>query len=336
MTDLPPVICDYLCRRSLAHRRPAYLRLDQTGTIRDGGGHLVFHDLAPLAVGQSVSVVLDFMEGLRPLDDATCHLGCLQPQADLCIDVHIIPDRDAHWLLLLDTREEERQRRALQQKANELALVRESQARVRAPKTPAAGAVRPGVNFNPRGERREIAVLAAELRLAAEAENKTAPVALFERLATMQRRMVTGLHAGAGLVHSQTSSTLVAVFGLLPAHDGPSEQALSAALNLQRRFGPANGSDATAEGLLTPAMVVTTGKAVVALEADAAAVQLQAVGPPLQAAWQLLPAALPGRIVTDGPSFRAAGVLKAHFVPFAAGQETPARPFHQDLRITRP
>ena len=52
MKDLPPVICDYLCRRSLAHRRPAYLRLDQAGIIRDGGGDLAYHDLVPLAEGR--------------------------------------------------------------------------------------------------------------------------------------------------------------------------------------------------------------------------------------------------------------------------------------------
>ncbi|MDJ0803327.1 MAG: hypothetical protein QNI89_04665 [Desulfobacterales bacterium] len=333
MTDLPQTICDYLCRRSLDQRRPAYLRLDQDGTIRDGGGNLDFHDLDPLAVGQPISAVLDFMEGLLPFDEDTCHLGCLQPQADLCIDVHIIPDNNAHWLLLLDTHKEERQRRAMQQKANELALVREAQARVLTPKAFTAAQRLPDVNFDPRGERREVSVLAAEFRLAATTAGHASPAAIFERLATTQRRMVAGVQADAGLVHSQTDTTLVALFGLLPALGAPSGQALSAAFSLQRQLDAA-ASD-TAVGLLPPAMVVTTGTAVVALETGSAAVHLQAVGPPLQTAAHLLPVALPGRILTDAASFRAAGLMQADFESFETGQETSTRPFPTELRITR-
>ncbi|MGD9096756.1 MAG: hypothetical protein PVF97_01645 [Desulfobacterales bacterium] len=336
MTDLPPVICDYLCRRSLAHRHPAFLRLDQAGNVCDGGGDLAFHSLTPLAVGQPVSAILDFMEGLLPLDDDTCHLGCLQPQADACIDVHIIPERQDHWILLLDTRAEERQRRAMQQKANELALVRESQAQAPEPKASAAGLEMPGVNFAPRGDRCLVAVLAAELRLTAGAEEKASPVDLIHRLTAMQRRMVAGVQADAGLVHSQAGDTLVAIFGLLPAHGGPSEQAIAAAIKLQRRSGRTDGFGPSADCLPSPAVVVTTGTAIVALETAATTVHLLAMGPPLQAASQLLPTALPGRILTDANSFGAAGPLQAHFEPFKADRESPARSSHLDLRITRP
>ncbi len=91
----------------------------------------------------------------------------------------------------------------------------------------------------------------------------------------------------------------------------------------------------TAVGLLPPAMVVTTGTAVVALETGSAAVHLQAVGPPLQTAAHLLPVALPGRILTDAASFRAAGLMQADFESFETGQETSTRPFPTELRITR-
>ncbi len=335
MTPLPPAIGDYLCRRSLARRRPAYLRLDQAGIIRDGGGDLAYHDLVPLAVGQSVSTVLDFMEGLLPIDDDTCHLGCLQPQADLCIDVHIIPEDEALWVLLLDTREEERQRRSMQQKANELALMQERQARAPVSVASVEAPPLPGLKFNPRGDRREVSVLAAELRLRAEAEDRLAPPDLLEGLAAMRRRMVAGLRGDAGFLHSQTSNALVALFGLLPARGGPSEQALSAALDLLRRLVPPDDPGAVTGSLLPPAMVVTTGTAVVALETGPAVPYLQAVGPPLQAASRLLPVALPGHILTDAASFRAAVRLQAHFEPFAADQKLPVRPSDTELRISR-
>ncbi|MDJ0876864.1 MAG: hypothetical protein QNJ02_16455, partial [Desulfobacterales bacterium] len=263
MTDLPPIIRDYLCRRALAHRHPVYLHLDRTGNIRDGGGHLAHYDLDPLAVGQPVSAVLDFMEGLLPLEDDACHLGCLQPQADVCLDAHIIPDEKAYWLLLLDTREEERQRRAMQQKANELVLMREAQARLLTAEASAAAAQLPAVNFEPQGDRKRVAVLAAGLRLAVEAARDTPPAALLDQLARQGRKVAAGLQAEAGLLHQHTSTNLIAIFGLVPTQADSSEQALAAALSLQRDFSAGHhGHGAVAGSILPPAIGVTTGMAV--------------------------------------------------------------------------
>ncbi len=337
MTDLPPIIREYLCRRALAHRQPVYLYLDQTGNIRDGGGHLAHYDLDPLAVGQPVSAVLDFMEGLLPLEDDACHLGCLQPQADLCIDAHIIPDVKAYWLLLLDTREEERERRAMQQKANELVLVREAQARLLTAGLSPAAAELPVVTFDPQGDRKRVSVLAADFRLAAGAVSGTPPAALLDQLARMRRRVAAGLHAGAGLLHAHTSSTVTALFGLVPARADSSEQALSAALSLQQDLSPGRRlNGAATSSILPPAIGVTTGTAVIGVEAGADAGRLHAVGPPLQAASRLMRAAQPGQVLTDASSFKASGDLHVQFEPIAADGDTHTGPVYASRRLRRP
>ncbi len=337
MTDLPPIICEYLCRRALAHRYPVYLYLDQTGTIRDGGGHLAHYDLDPLAVGQPVSTVLDFMEGMLPLEDDACHLGCLQPQADVCIDAHIIPDAKACWLLLLDTREEERQRRAMQQKANELALVREAQARLLTAAESPGAADRPAVNFDPQGDRRRVSVLVADLRLEAGAARDAPPAALLDQLARLRRKVTAGLHAEAGLLHARTSTTVIALFGLVPAQADASEQALAAALSLQRDFSPGRSPDgAAAASILPPAIGVATGTAVIGLEAGTDAVRLHAVGPPLQAASRLMRSAQPGQVLTDASSFMAAGRLQEDFAPLPGHRTVPTEPVYADRRTDRP
>ncbi len=337
MTDLPPIIRDYLCRRALAHRQPVYLHLDRTGNIRDGGGHLAHYDLDPLAVNQPVSAVLDFMEGILPLEDDACHLGCLQPQADVCLDAHIIPDEKAYWLLLLDTREEERQRRAMQQKANELALVREAQARLLTTEASPAAARLPTVNFDPQGDRKQVSVLVAGLRLAAGAARDTPPAALLDQLARRGRKVAAGLQAEAGLLHAHTSTTVIAIFGLVPTQADSSEQALAAALNLQRDFSSGHhGHGPVAGSILPPAIGVTTGMAVVGLEAGSDAGRLHAIGPPLQAASRLMRSAQPGQVLTDVSSFTASGDLQVRFEPITAEGDKHTGPVYVSRRVRRP
>ncbi len=333
-TDLPPIICDYLCRQSLAGRRPVYLHLDRGGHIRDGGGHLTDYDLDPLEVGRPVAAVLDFMEGLLPLDDDACHLGCLQPQADVCIDAHIIPDDQTYWLLLLDTHEDERRQRALQQKANELALLREAQARLLRRRINATAADIPAVTFDPEGERRQITVLAVGLRLAPGMETGTPPPVLLDSLTRFRRKMAGGLQAGGGLDYVQTSDSLMTLFGLLPAQTTPSEQGLSAALGLLDEFRSRDeGRGAASRGILPPAIGVASGLSVVGIGDASPGFRLRAVGAPLRAAPHLMQTAVPGQILIDRGSFQSAGRLQGQFAPLGREQTPLGEPVYMYQRM---
>ena len=313
--DLPPLICDYLCQRALADRRPAYLHLDRTGTVLAAGGDLTNYQAASLQVGAPVSTIFDFMVGLLPLEDDACHLACLQPRAGACIDAHIIPESGGYWLLLLDTSEEEHRRQVMQQHANELALLRETQARhLSDGNGVGAGMEGFALPFEPSGERRDIAVVAVGLR-GMDAEVATAsPAVHLEQLDHHRRRLTAHFQARAGVLYRQSGDLLMFFFGLVPAPAPKEEQALKTLLPiLQDVWWASSAKQGDGLAHMRPALGVASGPAIVGRDETPGAVCLQAVGVPLQAAKALRRRAQPGEVLIDRATFEKSGALQDRF-----------------------
>jgi class 3 adenylate cyclase len=329
--DLPPILCDYMCRRMLAEHQPAYLHLDHRGRVLSGGGHLKAHRLEPLTLGEPVSTICDFMEGMLPLEDDACHLGCLQPQADACIDAHIIPDGSNYWLLLLDMRKEERKVQAMQQQANELALLREAQADQGDWPVDAAPGLAQG------GARLVVAALAGGIRLASDEASKGSPVGLLDRLGLFRRRLEALLRAEAGLICARRSDLLMALFGLRRAKSEAVRQSLDAALRiLQDAACHFRDPQEPQREAVYAALGVATGSAVVGFETGPGAAGLQAVGEPIQLAFRLQQQAAAGQVLIDQTTFDAAGARQIKFQPLPAGKGDRQDPIYAYQRKSHP
>ena len=315
-TDLPPVICNYLCHKALAGRRPAYMRLDRRGTVLTADGDLANYRAKPLQTGEPVSAVFDFMEGLLPLDDDACHLACLQSQAGGCIDAHIIPEAQGYWLLLLDTSEEERRRQEMQQKANELALLREAQARHLSDTAGAAageGILAPP--FEPAGARQDITIVTVGLRGVDAAEFAAAPAAYLGQLDFLRRRLAAHFKAQSGVIYRQSGDLMVVFFGFMPAETAKEKQALGAVLPvLHYARSETPGAD------LQPALGVASGPIIVGLDPTSGASRLHAVGAPLRVADALQRQAAPGQVLIDRSTFKNAGTLQNRFYRLSADE----------------
>ena len=315
-TDLPPVICNYLCHRALAGRRPAYMRLDRRGTVLAADGDLANYRAKTLQTGEPISAVFDFMEGLLPLGDDACHLACLQPRAGDCIDAHIIPEAQGYWLLLLDTSEEERRRQEMQQKANELALLREAQARQL---SDTAGAAT-GVDilappFEPAGARQDVTIVTVGLRGVDAAEPAAAPAAYLGQLDRLRRRLAAHFQSQSGVLYRQSGDLMVVLFGLMPTETPKEKQALGAILPiLQHARSETPGAD------LQLALGVASGSIIVGLDPTSGASRLHAVGGPLREADELQRQAAPGQVLIDCTTFKNAGTLQNRFYRLLADE----------------
>ncbi|MGD9251982.1 MAG: hypothetical protein PVG19_12185 [Desulfobacterales bacterium] len=320
-TDLPPLICDYLCHKALVDRRPAYLHLDREGILLDARGDLANYRAESLEVGATVSAVFDFMEGLLPLEDDACHLECLQPEAGACVDAHIIPESGGScWLLLLDASAEEHRLQAMQQKANELVLLREAQARrLSGGNRAAADADLFAPPFEPAGEYKDVAVLAVGLRGGDAATTTAAPAAYLKRLYRLRRRLTAHFQAQAGVLYRQSGDLLMFLFGLLPAAATKELQALHALLPILQDAGYVAPEKRSPSGDdLQPALGLTSGQAIVGLDDTPGAAGLQAVGAPLRAADLLQQRAQPGELLIDQAIFENAGALQDRFYALPA------------------
>jgi signal transduction histidine kinase len=130
MSGLPAPVLDFLQAHIQATRSPAYLVVDKRGRLRGWGGNLSTYGITRLRRGAAVAGKAHFLEGLLPLDDSPMYFPCVETASGTFADIHLFPGDERDWVLLLDATTDEVQRRLLQQKANDLSLLQERQAKL--------------------------------------------------------------------------------------------------------------------------------------------------------------------------------------------------------------
>ena len=125
MLDLPPAILGHIHKLGLERRRPAWLLVDGDGHVAALGGDLAAYGLAETDTGRPIADCLDVMEGMLPLDGMAVEIPCVRMGGGRYTDVHLLGAADGDCVLLLDATEQAQQRQVLQQRGNELSLLRD-------------------------------------------------------------------------------------------------------------------------------------------------------------------------------------------------------------------
>ncbi|GAA4348932.1 hypothetical protein GCM10023165_35190 [Variovorax defluvii] len=130
MLDLPPRISDSLLALVHAQRALAYLVADDAQNLVRFGGHLAHYGLAELEAGVPASQQVLFLEGLLPLAETPFLIRSMEMPSKRVADVHFFADEDAVWILLLDVTAEYEETRLVQQKAYDMTLLSQREARL--------------------------------------------------------------------------------------------------------------------------------------------------------------------------------------------------------------
>ncbi|HSF30232.1 MAG TPA: HAMP domain-containing sensor histidine kinase [Candidatus Tectomicrobia bacterium] len=130
MSGLPAPVRDFLQTYIQDTRSPAYLVVDKGGRLRDWGGKLSTYGITRLRKGAAITGGVHCLEGLLPLDDSPMYVPCVETASGMFADIHIFPAHERDWVLFLDATADAVQRRLLQQRANDLSLLQEYQAKV--------------------------------------------------------------------------------------------------------------------------------------------------------------------------------------------------------------
>lgn len=137
--NIPSSVADYLIETALQDRAAAYLQVTAQGHLIDSGGHLQKYGLQAIAKGDYIGESFYYIEGFFPLK-RTEVLPYVQLDSGLTVDVHIIAsasqktgheiDCKTGWVLLLDKTAEAQREQKLQQKSNDLSLLRQHYAQL--------------------------------------------------------------------------------------------------------------------------------------------------------------------------------------------------------------
>jgi phosphoserine phosphatase RsbU/P len=130
MLDIPDRISEWLLLLVKSQRSIAHLLLNNELVLLKAGGELEYYGLADLKHQQSVSDQLPFLEGLLPLAETPFLLESVGMPGGRVADVHLFAEEDLTWVVLLDVTTEHDHARKIQQKAYDMTLLSQREARL--------------------------------------------------------------------------------------------------------------------------------------------------------------------------------------------------------------
>jgi serine phosphatase RsbU (regulator of sigma subunit) len=130
MIGLPARLADRLHALIYRDRAIAYLQIDADLTLVGAGGHLDHFGLEALQLGEPAPEQVSFLEGLLPLIETSYFVPSVEVANGRATDLHFDLDGDKVWVLLLDVTADRETARRVQQKAYEMTLLQEKEARL--------------------------------------------------------------------------------------------------------------------------------------------------------------------------------------------------------------
>jgi sigma-B regulation protein RsbU (phosphoserine phosphatase) len=130
MLDIPDRISEWLLLLVKSQRSIAHLLVNNELVLIKAGGELDNYGLADLKQQHSASDQLPFLEGLLPLAETPFLLQSVGMPGGSVADVHLFADQDMTWVVLLDVTAEHDHARKIQQKAYDMTLLSQREARL--------------------------------------------------------------------------------------------------------------------------------------------------------------------------------------------------------------
>ena len=235
MLYLPDPIVNYIHKLTVKNRSPAYILVQKNGRLFSWGGKLSFYGFSNLKQGEYVDKQILFLTGLLPLSGLPIILPCVQMESGISADVHIFSAEERDWVLLLDATLYESQRSAVQQKGNDLSLIRNQQARSLhqhfnhpvVENLPAEF-----LHLLERGICSNVTILLARICGFNSCVEKTSPEEAFIILNSYISTMIQSVLDEGGMVDKIMGDTVMTLFGVLPATGLAPVHAFNAALRM--------------------------------------------------------------------------------------------------------
>jgi class 3 adenylate cyclase len=328
MTELPLPVAEYLRAYLWQEKTVAYFLMDEQGKILDWGGPLDALNIAVPKSGQDVAEVLLFMEGLLPLDKASIKLPCVKTSSDVSVDVHLFRTPGGYGLLLLDATSRETDLSRLQQKAHELALLREKQAKIIDVYTGDGLAEEVlGLNLRKPGERKNITILLSDIRGFRKYAEKRNPPRVLQVLDAYVSAMGQAVVEEGGVVDKIIGDAVMALFGVLPSALSPAVQSLNAASRILQKIECLTSKRVRRDlESLHVGIGIASGEVVMGILGVGERRILNVIGDCVHVAAWLESRALPGQILIDRDTFDGAGPFQKRFTLTPLHREGRADP----------
>src|SRR6516165_3395855 len=130
MEGLPATVAEQLQALTYGERAVAYLQVDAELNLVGAGGHLEAYGLAGLRLGEPVAEQAFFLEGLLPPVETPYVVPSMELASGHAADLYFFLQDDTWWVVLLDVSAARDAARRMQQKAYDMTLAQEREARL--------------------------------------------------------------------------------------------------------------------------------------------------------------------------------------------------------------
>jgi sigma-B regulation protein RsbU (phosphoserine phosphatase) len=130
MLDLPARLSEWLLLLIKSQRAVAHMLVDGELALSSAGGELEYYGLTGLRYQHSACEQLPFLEGLLPLPETPFLIRSMGMPSGRVADIHFFTDENVTWIVLLDVTEEHDDARKIQQKAYDMTLLSQREARL--------------------------------------------------------------------------------------------------------------------------------------------------------------------------------------------------------------
>ena len=210
----------------------------------DWGGNIEAYGIKSLRRNQPVGQQVFFLNDFLPLKHGSLYFPCVKPSAQFSTDIHIFHTNDGDWTLLLDATEEELRQKRLQQKGNEVRLLRKELERmlegVNKDSQKDETGTSPIIMFRELGEFRDVAVLFADIDKFTTYSETESPEVMLKTLNYFLDAMVRTITDGAGVLDKIIGDAVMGIFGLTPTTDTAADLAVKAGIKMQVNIAELN------------------------------------------------------------------------------------------------
>ena len=294
---------------TIKKRSPVYLYTGKDGCLLEWDGNIEAYGIKSLHRNQPVGQQVFFLNDFLPLDHGSLFFPCVKPGAQISTDIHIFHTDDGDWTLLLDATEEELRQKRVQQKGNEIRLLRKELERMleganKYSQKEKTGLSLPGM-FREMGEFRDVAVLFADICQFTNYSETESPEVMLKTLNDFIDVMVHTIGDGGGFLDKVIGDAVMGIFGLLPTTDAAANLAVKASVTMHVNIAELNTLRRSAE---LPCFDISIGIASGPVAVGSIGVinrkMISAIGRPVNIAASLQKQARPREILIDTVTFQ--------------------------------
>ncbi|MDM8522184.1 adenylate/guanylate cyclase domain-containing protein [Desulfococcaceae bacterium HSG8] len=316
MPDIPMPVSDYIYDLLIKDFSPAFFLLEKNGRLKTWGGKPEVYGITGLKKGDFIEDHLFLLEGFFPTDDERMCLSCVQTESGVSADIHIFPDEQGCWLLLLDATQKEASLTTLQQEVNELSLFRDKHLKALNQYLGQKDAEKLfRLTLQETGESKYISVLFADIRGFTSYTEHINPAEIFQLLDTYMAAIIMPVLDEGGVVDKIVGDSAMAVFGMLPGLLSPSRQSVKAAFRIIESLRSLNRlRQKDGQRIFEVGIGIASGHSALGIIGSwDRRKTLSVIGPSVNLAFRLEKLARPDEVLIDENTFRKIDALQSRF-----------------------